>query len=254
MKSLLNKIPSINSPSYGIVTGASRGIGRSIAIKMAENGVNLAICCRNSVDMLEELGKELEQNYGISVICQGCDVGDPDSVSAMKYKVLENFPHIDYMVNNAGISFIGLITDMSVEDWNRMIAVNLSSLFYMTKAFIPSMIHQKRGSVLNISSMWGNVGASCEVAYSASKGGVNLYTKALARELAPSGIRVNAIAPGCVDTDMNSFFSPEEKKDLENQIPLGRFASPDEIADAAWSVMNLTYVTGQILTADGAFI
>ena len=124
----------------------------------------------------------------------------------------------------------------------------------MMKAILPSMIHQKSGSILNVSSMWGTSGASCEAAYSASKGGVNLLTNAMAKELAPSGIRVNAIAPGCVDTDMNASFSEEEKKDLCEEIPIGRFAEPSEIAEAAWSLMNLSYVTGQVLGADGGFI
>ena len=254
MKSLLNAENNQDQSKYGIITGASRGIGRSIAIKSADNGVNLALCCQNNIDALNTLASDLREKYGITVMTFQADVGDPSAVQSMADQILQSFPHIDYMVNNAGISIIGLITDMSVEDWNRMVSVNLSSLFYMTKAIVPSMIHQKNGSILNISSMWGTAGASCEVAYSATKGGVNLFTKALARELAPSGIRVNAVAPGCVDTDMNAGFSEEEKRDLCDEIPLGRFASPDEIADAAWALMNLSYVTGQILGADGAFI
>lgn len=242
------------APKYGIITGASRGIGHSIALKMASNGVSLALCCQKNTDSLQSFANELHDKYGVEVITFQADVGDPGSVQAMADKVMNLFPHIDYIVNNAGISIVGLITDMSVEDWNRIISVNLSSVFYMTKAFVSSMIHEKNGSILNISSMWGTAGASCEVAYSATKGGVNLFTKALAKELAPSGIRVNAIAPGCVDTDMNAIFSEEEKRDLCDEIPLGRFASPDEIADAAWALMNLSYVTGQILGADGAFI
>lgn len=251
MKSLLN---IQDSPKYGIVTGASRGIGHSIAIKMASNGINLALCCQNNIDSLRSFASDLHNEYGVEIIVFQTDIGNPDSVQAMADEILRTFPHIDYIVNNAGISIIGLITDMSVEDWNRIVSVNLSSVFYMTKAFVPSMIHEKNGSILNISSMWGTSGASCEVAYSATKGGVNLFTKALAKELAPSGIRVNAIAPGCVDTDMNACFSDKEKRDLCDEIPLGRFASPEEIADAAWSIMNLSYVTGQILGADGAFI
>lgn len=254
MKSLLNQGKISTAPLYGVVTGASRGIGRAVATEMASNGVNLALCCRKSIQELHFFASDLQKKYGISVLVFQTDVGNPDSVQAMADEVLDSFPRIDYMVNNAGISVVGLITDMSIEEWNRLISVNLSSLFYMTKAFVPAMIHEKSGSILNVSSMWGTAGASCEVAYSASKGGVNLFTKALAKELAPSGIRVNAVAPGCVDTDMNACFSREEKRDLCDEIPLGRFASPEEIADAAWSLMNLSYVTGQILGADGAFL
>ena len=242
------------SKKYGIITGASRGIGRAIAEKMASEGVSLALCCRKNRSLLNDFAKELRRKYDVEIHTYTADVGDPASVEAMAGEIGRIFPQTDYLVNNAGISFIGLLTDMSNEDWNRMISVNLSSLFYTSKAFLPSMIHRKTGSILNISSMWGTSGASCEVAYSASKGGVNLFTKALAKELAPSGIRVNAIAPGCVDTDMNAVFSPEEKIELCEEIPVGRFAEPEEIAEAAWSLMNLSYVTGQVLGADGGFL
>lgn len=239
---------------YGIVTGASRGIGRAIAEKMASEKVNLALCCEKNTDALNELAKELRRRYEVTVYTYQTDIGDPDSVKQMTDDILRHFSQVDYLVNNAGVSYVGLLTDMSVEQWNRLISVNLSGIFFMMKAILPSMIHQKSGSILNVSSMWGTSGASCEAAYSASKGGVNLLTNAMAKELAPSGIRVNAIAPGCVDTDMNAFFSEEEKKDLCEEIPIGRFAEPSEIAEAAWSLMNLSYVTGQVLGADGGFI
>ena len=238
----------------GIVTGASRGIGRAIAEKMASEKVNLALCCEKNTDVLNELAKELRRRYEVTVYTYQTDIGDPDSVKQMTADILRHFSQVDYLVNNAGVSYVGLLTDMSTEQWNRLISVNLSGIFYMMKAILPSMIHQKSGSILNVSSMWGTSGASCEAAYSASKGGVNLLTNAMAKELAPSGIRVNAIAPGCVDTDMNAIFSEEEKKDLCEEIPIGRFAEPSEIAEAAWSLMNLSYVTGQVLGADGGFI
>lgn len=239
---------------YGIVTGASRGIGRAIAERMATEKVNLALCCEKNIDSLNDLAKELRRRYQITVYTYQTDVGDPASVKRMADDIREHFSQVDYLVNNAGISYVGLLTDMSADEWNRLISINLSGIFYMMKAFLPSMIHRKSGSILNVSSMWGTAGASCEAAYSASKGGVNLLTKAMAKELAPSGITVNAIAPGCVDTDMNSIFSEEEKKDLCEEIPIGRFAEPAEIAEAAWSLMNLSYVTGQILGADGGFL
>lgn len=239
---------------YGIITGASRGIGRAVAEKMAGEHINLALCCEKNINKLNELAEALKNNFHIEVLTYQTDVGDPDSVRTMARDIKSHFPRTDYLVNNAGISYIGLLTDMSNEQWERMLSVNLSSVFYLMKEFVPGMVHEKNGSILNISSMWGTAGASCEAAYSATKGGVNLLTRAMAKELAPSGIRVNAIAPGCVDTDMNAVFSESEKKDLCEEIPLGRFATTDEIADAAWALMNLSYVTGQILGADGGFL
>ena len=239
---------------YGIITGASRGIGRAIAEKMAANQVNLAVCCQNNIEKLNIFSEELNNKYQIEVLTYKTDVGDPDSVRAMACDIKKHFPRTDYLVNNAGISYVGLLTDMSAEQWNRILSVNLSSAFYMMKEFVPGMVHEKNGSILNVSSMWGTTGASCEAAYSATKGGINLLTRAMAKELAPSGVRVNAIAPGCVDTDMNAIFTKEEKKDLCDEIPVGIFAEPEEIADASWSLMNLSYVTGQILGIDGAFI
>lgn len=239
---------------YAVITGASRGIGRAAAIRFASEHVNLALCCRQNIQALSQLADELRDAYGIKVLSIQTDVGDHGSVEDLGRTVLNAFPQVDYLINNAGISYVGLITDMSYDEWNRIMAVNLSSLFYTTRAFVPSMIHRKSGSIINISSMWGTAGASCEVAYSATKGGVDLYTKALAKELAPSGIRVNAVAPGCVDTDMNACFSEDEKAALAEDIPVGRFATPDEIAGCIWSLGNMPYVTGQILGADGAFL
>lgn len=239
---------------YAVITGASRGIGRAIARKMASEHINLALCCEKNIEKLNAFSEALKNSFQIDVLTYQTDVGSPDSISAMADDIKVHFPHIDYLVNNAGISYVGLLTDMTSAQWERMLSVNLSSVFYMMKEFVPGMVHEKSGSILNISSMWGTAGASCEAAYSATKGGVNLLTRAMAKELAPSGIRVNAIAPGCVDTDMNAVFSEGEKKDLCEEIPLGRFATTDEIADAAWALMNLSYVTGQILGADGGFL
>lgn len=244
----------VDKKKTAFVSGASRGIGRAIAIKLAKEGYDLALTCEKRIDTLKELAEELQKKYQVRVLAYATDMSDATAVNAMAEKVLETFGTMDIVVNNAGISMVGLITDLTVEQWQRILNVNLSSLFYTTKAFLPGMVHQKSGVILNISSMWGSVGASCEVAYSATKGGVNAYTRALAKEVAPSGIRVNALACGCIDTDMNRVFTEEEKEALAEEIPLGRFARAEEVAEAAWNIMNLTYVTGQILGVDGAYL
>ncbi len=166
-----------------------------------------------------------------------------------------NVPGLDILINNAGISHVGLLQDMPDEKWERIIATNLSSVHYCCKAAIPGMLAAGGGRIINISSVWGNVGASCEVAYSATKGGVNAYTKALARELAPSHIAVNAIACGCIDTDMNKIFSSDERAALCEEIPAGRFADPDEVAKLVKAVAEQSdYLTGQIITLDGGWM
>ena len=182
-------------------------------------------------------------------------MGDFSFVEMVAQKMLAHFSQIDVVVNNAGISHIGLLTDMTPDDWNHIMSVNLSSCFYTAKVFVPSMVQKQTGRIVNISSMWGNVGASCEVAYSASKGGMHAFTKALAKELAPSGIAVNAIACGVIDTDMNAFLTAEERAELEAEIPVGRFAKPEEVADALIHLVESpAYLTGQIISMDGGYI
>ena len=172
----------------------------------------------------------------------------------MVNKTLEKFSKIDVLVNNAGISYIGLLTDMQIEDWNHIVATNLTSVFSTCRCCVPSMVSQKSGKIISISSVWGNVGASCEVAYSASKGAVNSFTKALAKEVAPSGISVNAIACGTIDTSMNACFSAEERADLESEIPCGRYGTPVETAELAYAIVSQSpYLTGQIITLDGGW-
>ena len=162
--------------------------------------------------------------------------------------------HVDCLINCAGISYIGLITDMSDDDWKHIIDSNLSSVFYCCRAVVPSMVNRKQGRILNISSVWGNTGASCEAAYSASKGGMNAFTKALAKELAPSGITVNCIAPGVIDSPMNNaHLSEEEMKELIEQTPLGRLGTAQDVADAAVYLAVAGFVTGQVLGVDGGF-
>lgn len=235
---------------YALITGASRGIGRAIATKLAQNGYNLYLTCEKNIDSLKAFSLALMSECKVSVKAFKCDCADPESVSEMFSEITD----LDVVVNNAGISYVGLLTDMSIEEWNRVISVNLNSVFYTSRLSLPLMLKKHSGSIINISSVWGNIGASMEVAYSASKGGINSFTKALAKELAPSNISVNAIACGFVDTDMNQNLSLEEKEGVKNEIPADRFASPEEIADAVYGLLlTPSYLTGQIITVDGGW-
>lgn len=236
------------------ITGASHGIGRAIAETFAHAGYHLAVNCKSSEKELQILSKTLSKSCRIACLPFVGDASDEDFVSHAFQTVQKELGDINVLINNAGISHIGLLSDMSLEEWNRIIQVNLTSLFCCCKHAIPSMVHNKSGAILNISSVWGSVGASMEVAYSASKGGVNAFTKALAKELAPSGITVNAIACGVIDTRMNACFSEEERRQLLEEIPAGRFGSPQEAADLALTLVNApSYLTGQVITLDGGW-
>lgn len=238
-----------------LITGASRGIGRAIATTFAGAGYKLVITCSKSRDELLTFKQELETTYHVDVLASVGDVSDYAYLEHLFQEIANRFGGVDILINNAGISHIGLLSDMSIDEWNRIVATNLSSVFATSKLSIPWMLSKKSGTILNISSVWGNVGASCEVAYSACKGGVNSFTKALAKELAPSNIQVNAIACGCIDTSMNACFSAEERAELEEEIPAGRFGTPEEVAHLALSlVTGPSYLTGQIITLDGGWI
>lgn len=237
-----------------LITGASRGIGKAIAHKFASEGFSIIINCSKSAEDLMKLKQELESAYQVSVFASIGDIGDFNYVETLFSDAKKEFNGVDILINNAGISHIGLLTDMDVAEWHSIINTNLSSAFYTSKLAIPYMLSKKRGKIINISSVWGNVGASCEVAYSASKGGLNTFTKALAKELAPSNIQVNAIACGCIDTAMNACFSMEERHALEDEIPAGRFGTPDEVASLAYTLAtDCNYMTGQIITLDGGW-
>ena len=252
MTNQTNQINHINKTA--IITGASRGIGAAIAKKLASCGYNLSLCCRNSSDRLKALADELHCAYGIEVLCYTGNVGDFFFAKDMVTNTISHFGHIDVLINNAGISHIGLLSDMTPEEWNNIVAINLTGVFNFTKLVTPYMVADKCGRILQISSVWGNVGASCEVAYSATKGAVNAFTKALAKELAPSGIAVNAIAFGAIDTTMNGHLSSEEKNALEEEIPFGRMGTETEAAEFIITVANAgSYLTGQILTFDGGW-
>lgn len=240
---------------YILVTGASRGIGRSIALKLAREGYHVFLNCRTSLNELEEVQNKILSMPGGSCTITTGDVGDPDQVRRMFQEIHKICPGLDVLVNNAGISHIGLLIDMTDNEWDRLLASNLSSAFYCSREALRDMVSAKSGRILNISSMWGTVGASCEVAYSATKSGLNGLTRALAKELAPSNIQVNAIACGVIDTVMNDLLDAEEKAALAEEIPAGRFGTPEEVALLAWQLANApAYLTGQILGMDGGYI
>ena len=239
----------INKTAF--ITGASRGIGKAIAKEFAAAGYDLYISCFSSEKLLVNYARQLENEYGVNVTPLIGDIKDPNVVKDFFSEIND----LDVLVNNAGISYIGLLTDMSDEEWNDIIATNLSSAFYCAKGAIPLMLHKKSGKIINISSVWGERGASMEVAYSATKGGLNSFTKALAKELAPSNIQVNAIACGLIDTDMNSHFSEEEIDDIINEIPSDRIGKPQEVAHLALQLIDgNNYLTGQIIGLDGGWI
>lgn len=236
-----------------LITGASRGIGKATALRFAREGFNTIITCSNSTEDLALLHEEIT-SYGVKCHSFVGDISQHEQVTLLfdQLKEFNLIPHI--IINNAAISHIGLLQDMSIDEWNRIIGVNLTGTFNTCKHAIPYFINNKSGRIINISSMWGNCGASCEVAYSASKGGINTFTKALAKELAPSSISVNAIAFGMVDTSMNSFLTEEERISITEEIPAGRILTPDEAADIIFDVSKInTYVTGQVITADGGY-
>ena len=235
------------------ITGASRGIGKSIALLFASRGYHTFLNCSSSVDELKKLRAYITEKYHTPCTLVPGNVGNPDHVRAIYNKIYQECTLLDVLVNNAGISYINLLTDMTDEDWNRIIQTNLSSVFYCCRQAIPPMVSKRSGKIINISSMWGTSGASCEVAYSASKSGINGFTKALAKELAPS--KVNAIACGVIDTSMNDQLTSEERKALEEEIPAGRYGTPKEIAQMVWNIVHAPeYMTGQIIGVDGGFL
>lgn len=238
-----------------LITGASRGIGAALAKTFAAEGYNLSLCCHNNTRLLNDHALSLHEQYGIQTLCFTGDVGDYSFAAHMVDETLDKFGHINVLINNAGISHIGLLSDMSIEEWNKIVASNLTSVFSFSKLVIPQMVSSKSGKIIQISSVWGNVGASCEVAYSACKGGINAFTKALGKELAPSNIQVNAIACGVIDTDMNKCFTDEERNELADEIPAGRFGTADDVASLALSIATGNeYLNGQIITLDGGWI
>lgn len=234
-----------------LITGASRGIGSACARLFSENGYNVAINYLSSEKEALALEAELENAAAFRA-----DVSDRAQVDKMISGIRERFGGVDILINNAGIASSGLFSDVSENDFDRMVSVHLKGTFNCSQAVLNHMIDKKSGRIINISSIWGITGASCEVTYSMAKAGIIGFTKALAKELAPSGITVNAVAPGVVDTDMMSSFSPDEITEITNEIPLGRFASPSEIAQTVFFLAeeNAGYITGQVISPNGGMV
>ena len=235
-----------------LITGASGGIGRAVAIAFAKHKCNIIGCAKTNAKGLAETKKTIEDT-GVKCYTSICDITNENAVIDFISSSTKEIGSVDILVNNAGISFIGLIQDMSIDEWNNVINTNLTSAFLMSKHIIPYMIKKQKGHIINISSVWGNVGASMEAAYSASKGGINSFTKALAKELAPSNILVNAVSPGFINTEMNKCFDKEELNAIFDEIPLGRGGEVDEVAEFVYKIARSKYLTGQIITIDGGW-
>ena len=238
-----------------LITGASRGIGAACARAFAAAGFDVAVNYNKSRDKAEALASELSES-GVRAAAFRADVSDSAQVRSMVENVKAELGSVDVLVNNAGIAMYGLLTELSDDDWDRMIASDLSSVFYCCRAVLPDMIRSHSGAIINIASMWGEVGASCEAAYSAAKAGVIGLTKALAKEVGPSGVRVNAVSPGVVMTDMMSGFSEEDIRALKDEIPLGCVGAPEDIARAAVFLASedSRYITGQLISVNGGMV
>ena len=240
------------SKKIAIVTGASRGIGRAIAKMLAENDYILIANYNKSETEAIKLKEELEnQNKQIEIF--KADVSKREEVKKLVEFTLNKYKKIDVLVNNAGISKSGLFTDVTDSDWNEIIQNNLYSAFCVTQEVLPNMIHNKNGCIINISSIWGLVGASCESIYSISKAGIDAMTKSLAKELGPSNIRVNSIAPGFIDTDMNKNYSINDINYIKQDIPLQKIGQPEDIAKCVKWLVEDEFTTGQLITIDGGW-
>lgn len=235
-----------------VITGGARGIGKAIVYELAKSNYNIILNYNSSQKEAEQIEEELTKQ-GHKVDIYKADITKKEEVQKMIEYTIEKYKKVDVLINNAGISQIKTFAELTEEDWDKMIDTNLKSIFYTSKAVLSTMLHEQNGLILNISSIWGVIGASCEVHYSTAKAGMNGFTKALAKELGPSNIRVNAIAPGIIDTNMNANLSKEEVEQIKENIPLERIGKPEQIAKAVKWLIEDEYTTGQIISIDGGW-
>lgn len=235
-----------------LITGASRGIGAACARRFAAAGYSVAINYHHSEDAALALAQEINSAGGQAIALQA-DVSDSAAVGRMVDNVLENFCQLDILVCNAGVARQGLLTDFSDQDWRRIFQVNVDGVFYCCRAVLPHFVHRKAGKIITLSSMWGLTGGACEVPYSASKAAVIGLTRALAKELGPSGITVNCVAPGVIDTDMNANLTPEDMAALQEETPLGVIGRPEDVAESVFFLASPAagFITGQVLSPNG---
>ena len=241
------------SGKTAVVTGGSRGIGRAICLKLAAGGAHVVLCYAGNEDAARETAAECEK-LGAKALAVRCNVADSAQVQALMDTAVKTFGGIHILINNAGIADYDLINVITPARWRRLFAVNVDGAFYCIRAALPHMLQQQSGCIINVSSMWGQVGASCEAAYSATKGAILALTKALAQELGPSGIRVNAVAPGVIRTDMCASVDPAVMEDLRQQTPIGRLGTPEDIAQAMLYLADAPFLTGQTLPLNGGFV
>ncbi|SDM99964.1 3-oxoacyl-[acyl-carrier protein] reductase [Paenibacillus sp. yr247] len=248
-------LPKPFSEQTVLITGASRGIGAAIAERFAAVGMNVVIHYRESHEAANEVARSCIK-HGAKVLTVSADVKSREQINKMKEKIEQKEMIPDIIVNNAGISHYGLLSDLSEDEWDLVMDINLKGAFLCTQTFMTAMIKKKYGRIINVSSIWGISGASCEVVYSTAKGGLNAFTKALAKELAPSGVTVNAVAPGAVHTEMMAGFQSDDQEAIANEIPVGRFALPDEVASLVYflALPESSYITGQIISPNGGWL
>lgn len=236
-----------------LITGASGGIGRAVAVAFAKRGYGVALHCHENERAAQETAAEIQFAGGSAEVFRA-DIAKEEEVKAMFQAAQARFGFIGTLVNNAGVDWKGLLTDMPLKDWDRVMGVNVTGAFLCCKYALPPMIREKRGSIINVSSMWGEAGASCEAAYSASKAALIGLTKALAKEEGPSGVRVNCVSPGVIDTPMNGDLGPEDMAALREETPLERIGTPEETAEAVVFLAEHPFITGQVLGVNGGFV
>ena len=236
-----------------IVTGGSRGIGRAVCVALAKQGCNVVVNYCHGVDAAAETVAQCT-TLGVQAVAVQADVSTAEGCKKLFEEAVNAFGRVDILVNNAGICHYGLLSQITQAQWDRLFAVNVGGIYHCVNAVLPAMLHRQSGCILNVSSMWGQVGASCEACYSATKGAVLALTKALAQELGPSGIRVNCVSPGVILTDMVANVAPEVLAELAQEAPLGKNGTPEDVARAMVYLAEAEFVTGQNLPVNGGFV